>query len=412
MSDLTLLVIAKEPVPGRVKTRLAADVGPEVAAELAAACLADTLDAVVATPAARRVLVLDGAPGPWLPDGIEVLPQSGGGLADRLAAAFAAVDGPAFLVGMDTPQLTPGLLAVDLSRHDAVIGLAADGGFWGIGMRDPRPEVFTGVPMSTSRTGAVQRLRLRQAGYSVSGLPVLTDVDTLVEATAVARTAPGTRFAAAMARLIGPPPAVQLYDDAVRTGRSLRLVASGGRLLPFPIERWSAPADVADATMLDRCVGATLDVGCGPGRLSAALARRGHPVLGVDIATAAVERTTAQGAPALCRSVFDRLPGEGTWQTVLLADGNLGIGGDPDGLLLRLHDLLRPGGLLVVEPEPFDVDEVVELALHAADGSAVSAPFSWARVGPSALVRRAAAAGFAVQDRWSSGGRRFVSLRS
>lgn len=202
MSDLTLLVIAKEPVPGKVKTRLAPDVGAQGAADLAAACLADTLDAVAAAPAARRVLVLDGEPGPWVPDGFEVVPQSGGGLADRLAAAFAGVAGPAFLVGMDTPQITPATLDVDLQGHDAVIGLATDGGFWGIGMRTPDPAVFAGVPMSTSRTGAVQRQRLLAAALRVGDLPVLTDVDNIEGAYTVALACPGTRFAAAMSRVV------------------------------------------------------------------------------------------------------------------------------------------------------------------------------------------------------------------
>ena len=423
MSGRTLLVIAKEPLPGMVKTRLAADVGAQAAADLAAACLADTLDAVAAAPAERRVLVLDGRPGPWLPAGIEVVPQVGGGLAKRLAAAFAAAEGPAFLVGMDTPQLTPELLDVDLCSTDAVLGMAQDGGFWGIGMRHPRAEVFAGVPMSTPETGAAQRLRLTEAGFTVAGLPVLTDVDTLADARSVARLCPGTRFAAAFARIEGEPfatvgqrgmlpPALHLYDDAVRTGRALRLVASGGQLLPFALDRWSLPADVVDQTMLDRCTGATLDVGCGPGRLTAALAQRGQPVLGVDIASAAVERTTSLGALALCRSVFDQLPGEGRWDTVLLADGNLGIGGDPSGLLARVRELLRPGGRLVVEPEPFDVDEVVELELHTADGAFASAPFRWARVGPAATIRRARAAGFELDESWTSGGRRFFSLRT
>ena len=424
MSDLTLLVIAKEPLPGQVKTRLAADVGARAAADLAAACLADTLDAVAAAPAGRRVLVLEGRPGPWLPEGIEVVPQVRGGLAERLAAAFAAVEGPAFLVGMDTPQLTSELLDVDLSSTDAVLGMARDGGFWGIGMRRQGADVFAGVPMSTSITGAAQRLRLIEAGFTVAELPTLTDVDTIADARVVARLCPGTRFAAAFGRIDGEaaaaggqggttsPPALHLYDDAVRTGRALRLVASCGQLLPFALDRWTQPADAVDETMLDRCLGATLDVGCGPGRLAAALAQRGQPVLGVDIASAAVERTTSLGALALCRSVFDQLPGEGRWDTVLLADGNLGIGGNPAGLLARVRELLRPGGRLVVEPELFDVDEVVELELHTADGALASAPFRWARVGPLATIRRARAAGFELEESWTSGGRRFVSLHT
>jgi SAM-dependent methyltransferase len=204
-----------------------------------------------------------------------------------------------------------------------------------------------------------------------------------------------------------------VYDEALRKGRRLRLVASDGRRLPIDLERWTAPADAVDERLLDRCVGATLDVGCGPGRLTAALASRGQPVLGVDVARSAVRRTTALGAPAVCGSVFDPVPGEGRWDTVLLADGNLGIGGDPDRLLARVADLLRPGGRVVVEPEHTEVDEVVDLALQVADGSsAASEPFPWARLGPLAVARRGRAAGFAVLETWASAGRSFVVLDS
>lgn len=418
MSELTLLVIAKEPRPGRVKTRLTPDVTPTVAADLAAAALADTLDAVMAAPARRRVLVLDGAPGAWVPHGIDVVAQATGGLDRRLAAAFAAVDGPAFLVGMDTPQLTPELLRVDLESlgaPDAVLGRSSDGGFWGIGLRRPRPDVLLGVPMSTDRTGEVQRRRLVSAGLVVADLPVLTDVDTMADARLVARGCPGTRFAALVERLerVKGAPHVrptELYDDAVRTGRVLRLVASDGRVLPFPLDRWRGAADDADERLLDRCAGATLDIGCGPGRLAAALAARGQPVLGVDVAAAAVESTTALGAAALHRSVFDALPGEGRWDTALLADGNLGIGGDASGLLQRVHELLRPGGRLLVEPEPVEVDEVLELQLRTADDALVSGSFSWARVGPTAAACRARSAGYVLEERWETGGRVFLSL--
>jgi glycosyltransferase A (GT-A) superfamily protein (DUF2064 family) len=118
-SGTALLVIAKEPVPGRVKTRLVPPGTPRQAATLAEAGLADTLHAVLAAAARRRVLVLDGEPGSWLPPGFDVVPQCGGGLDERLAAVFAAVPGPALLIGMDTPQLTPGLLAVDWEAADA-----------------------------------------------------------------------------------------------------------------------------------------------------------------------------------------------------------------------------------------------------------------------------------------------------
>jgi hypothetical protein len=199
----TLLVIAKEPVAGRVKTRLVPPCTPEQAAALAEAALADTLHAVLVTPARRRVLVLDGEPGPWLPPGFDVMPQCGGSLDERLASAFAAVSGPALLIGMDTPQLTPGLLTVDWEGTDAWFGPAADGGFWGLGLRRPDAALVRGVPMSTADTGAVQRARLHAAGLRVADLPRLRDVDTAADAVAVARQAPLSRFAA-RARELAP----------------------------------------------------------------------------------------------------------------------------------------------------------------------------------------------------------------
>jgi len=196
----TLLVIAKEPVPGRVKTRLTPPYTPLEAAALAAAALADTLHTVLKAPARRRVLVLDGAPGPWLPPGFDIVPQEAGGLDERIAAAFAHCDrGPALLVGMDTPQLTTELLAgVGHGGHDAWFGPAADGGFWALGFADPgrAAALVRGVPMSTDRTGATQRSRLVEAGLSVGDLPVLCDVDTAADAVAVAACCPpGSRFA-------------------------------------------------------------------------------------------------------------------------------------------------------------------------------------------------------------------------
>jgi uncharacterized protein len=192
----TLLVIAKQPVPGRVKTRLVPPCTYEQAAALAEAALADTLRTAATVPARRRVLVLDGEPGPWLPPGYDVVPQCGGPLDERLAAAFAAVHGPALLIGMDTPQVTPGLLMVDWQATDAVFGPADDGGFWALGLRVPDPALLRGVPMSTPDTGAIQRARLLAAGLRVTDLPRLRDVDTAADAVAVARQAPRSRFAA------------------------------------------------------------------------------------------------------------------------------------------------------------------------------------------------------------------------
>ncbi|MCT7356296.1 DUF2064 domain-containing protein [Streptomyces sp. 15-116A] len=198
-SDVTLLVIAKEPRPGRVKTRLTPPFTPVQAADLAGAALADTLDAVARTPARRRVLVLDGTSGPWLPAGIEVVPQCAGGLDERLAGAFAGCDGPALLIGMDTPQVTPELLTVDFTDCEAYFGPAEDGGFWALGLAVPDPALVRGVPMSTPHTGTAQRRRL--AHLRVRELPRLRDVDTAHDAALVAATAPGSRFAARLARL-------------------------------------------------------------------------------------------------------------------------------------------------------------------------------------------------------------------
>jgi glycosyltransferase A (GT-A) superfamily protein (DUF2064 family) len=192
----TLLVIAKQPVPGRVKTRLVPPCTHEQAAALAEAALADTLHTVRAAPARRRVLVLEGRPGPWLPPGFDIVPQCGGPLDERLAAAFAAVAGPALLIGMDTPQVSPGLLTVDWQGADALFGPADDGGFWALGLRVPNPALLRGVPMSTPGTGAIQRGRLLAAGLRVADLPRLRDVDTAADAMAVARRAPRSRFAA------------------------------------------------------------------------------------------------------------------------------------------------------------------------------------------------------------------------
>lgn len=202
----TLLVIAKEPLPGRVKTRLTPPFSPQEAARLAEAALADTLAAVLAAPATRRVLVLDGAPGPWLPAGFEVVPQVPGGLDERLAAAFAQCRGPAVLVGMDTPQLTPDLLWPALAPDawdgcSAWFGPAVDGGFWALGLAAPDPALLRGVPMSRPETGRLQRERLTEAGLAVRDLPLLRDVDTAHDADLVAAEAPGSRFAAALGQL-------------------------------------------------------------------------------------------------------------------------------------------------------------------------------------------------------------------
>ncbi|HEV2776958.1 MAG TPA: TIGR04282 family arsenosugar biosynthesis glycosyltransferase [Solirubrobacteraceae bacterium] len=197
-----LVVVAKAPVAGQCKTRLCPPLQPAQAATLAEAALADTLQAVAWTPgASRRVLVLEGEPGPWLPDGFEVVAQRGDGLRERLAHAVADVAEPLLMVGMDTPQVTRAQLAGALGRLDdpavdAVLGPTADGGYWAIGLCTADPSVFDGVAMSTSETGAAQRARLGSLGLRTTELETLRDVDTFEDAIAVATLAPWTRFAA------------------------------------------------------------------------------------------------------------------------------------------------------------------------------------------------------------------------
>lgn len=201
---MQVLVLAKAPVPGRVKTRLCPPFTPEGAARVAAAALEDTLDTVRAVDVHRRVLVLDGD---YRADGFEVQPQRGGPMPERLSAAFTDCgDTPALLIGMDTPQLTPELLAsaVDALRtHPAVLGLAPDGGWWVLGLQRPDGALLADVPTSQEDTGALQLARLREAGLDPLLLPELRDVDTVDDAHAAAALAPSGRFAAEVLAQLG-----------------------------------------------------------------------------------------------------------------------------------------------------------------------------------------------------------------
>ncbi len=202
--------------------------------------------------------------------------------------------------------------------------------------------------------------------------------------------------------------AIALYEEALRGGAdTLVLRTADGRALPLPVARWCGQPDATDEQLLWHCRGPVLDVGCGPGRLTIALTERGIPALGVDISPAAIARVRRAGAPALRRSVFDPLPGQGRWVTALLADGNIGIGGQPAGLLRRCAELLAPGGQLLIEAEPGDVDEQLTAWLEHPDGRR-GVVFPWARMGAPAVERALASAGLQVTAQWRDAGRTFV----
>jgi uncharacterized protein len=204
-----VIVLAKAPVAGRVKTRLCPPLSGGQAAEIALAALKDTLTAVAAIQVDHRILVLDGEPGDWVPEGFSVLPQKTGLLDQRLIDAFADVFAhvgqpeqrntsdergePCVLIAMDTPQVHPRQLSdalALLADADSVIGMAEDGGFWMIGLNTPDSEVFRDIPMSVDFTGAAQLERLASLGHRTATIETLRDIDTFADLDAVAAAFP------------------------------------------------------------------------------------------------------------------------------------------------------------------------------------------------------------------------------
>jgi len=202
---LTIAVIAKECIPGRVKTRLHPPFSLKEAAEIASASLGDTLDVVSTIPADRRILFFDAENPPAEAHGFEILQQNEGTLDERLGYLFDEVDGPLLMIGMDTPQVTPELLAPAVNGWrddiDAWFGFASDGGFWALGMREPNGALIRGVAMSEAETGRDQLERLLEADLRVKLLAEINDVDSIDDAREVAAIAPDGRFAEVFERV-------------------------------------------------------------------------------------------------------------------------------------------------------------------------------------------------------------------
>ncbi len=193
-------------------------------------------------------------------------------------------------------------------------------------------------------------------------------------------------------------------------GERCWLELATGERINLPTERWRATPDPGDELLLSSCHGPTLDIGCGPGRLTAALSERGVPALGTDVSAVAVRLTIEAGAAAIQRDVFDAQPGEGTWRHALLADGNIGIGGDPVRLLGRVRDLLCAGGSALVEVDPPGTGlrrGEVRVSTHDTEDARW---FDWAWLGADAVPETAERAGLAVGWVRAAGGRWFTEL--
>ncbi|CAN5414233.1 class I SAM-dependent methyltransferase [soil metagenome] len=197
---------------------------------------------------------------------------------------------------------------------------------------------------------------------------------------------------------------VEVYARAL-TSRRCRAVDEGGREHGLGVTRWLEPASRDDDLLLSHCTRNTLDVGCGPGRLSAALSESGISALGIDVSAEAVELARQRGATALRRDVFASVPGQGRWPNLLLADGNIGIGGDPVALLRRVEGMLAPGGGAIVEVDPPGEGVSCRLIRLEVD-EMVSSWFPWARVAADSISELAEQAGLAFAgldqrgDRW------------
>jgi SAM-dependent methyltransferase len=218
------------------------------------------------------------------------------------------------------------------------------------------------------------------------------------------------------ARLLSRPAAIDLYGaELLRSasrpadGSELRVVDEHGGELPFALRRYLEAPTADEDGVLERAIGPVLDIGCGPGRHVVALSRRGVVAVGVDISPLAVRLARTRGANVIEGSIFDRLPGAGTWGSALLLDGNIGIGGAPRELLSRVGGLLMPAGVVLVEVEGPGVPTGT-LTVRLESQQTSSEWFPWARMSIEELPEMVAKAGFAVRDHWHTGGRWFATL--
>lgn len=192
-------------------------------------------------------------------------------------------------------------------------------------------------------------------------------------------------------------------------GEPWRLRLACGTEVAVPFELYTGEPTGADRRLLERTRGPVIDIGCGPGRHVGHLARRGVPAIGIDVSRAAVRLARRRGAPAVLRSVFGDVPGEGTWGTALLLDGNIGIGGDPTRLLRRVGTLLAPGAQVLVECAA-GASTARPGPVRLVGPGGVSTPFEWAVVASGELAGVAARAGLALADAWCDEGRHFAVL--
>ena len=209
--------------------------------------------------------------------------------------------------------------------------------------------------------------------------------------------------------------ALAVFDAALHragAGRPARLTITDDHGTEHRVDAavWCRRHLPGDRGLIARCAGPTLDIGCGPGRLTCVLHRLGHPALGIDVSAAAVRLARARGATALRRDVFGPLPGQGRWRHLLLADGNIGIGGDPGALLRRCRELLADDGRVHAELTPPGSRSWSGAAWLRDEAGAAEAPFRWAQLAAPDLDSVARASSLRILDAWTEADRWFATM--